>query len=200
MQARRPHSSQRRCAGSGIAAQQRGDRFAVPRPGRLSLGICEDADVKPKSLGDSFAEKFIPEPNTGCWLWIGAIQHRGYGMLMGRRNRKALRATHVSLQLAGRPVPAGLWALHSCDTPSCVNPDHLFHGDRRANTEDRDRKGRNKIVRGSKSPRSQITESKALLIKAGLLEGKTQRAVSAQLSVSLHIVKDIARGRTWAHV
>lgn len=96
-------------------------------------------------LAERFEAKFIPEPNSGCWLWFGSIDRKGYGQIRmpGKVGEGRLRyATHVSLELAGRPLPDGLWALHHCDMPACVNPDHLFAGTQLDNQQDSLRKGR----------------------------------------------------------
>lgn len=80
--------------------------------------------------------KVSPEPNTGCWLWDGATHPKGYGQI--RHEGRTARATHVSLMLAGRTAPdAGLYACHTCDVPSCVNPDHLYWGTPKQNQGDR---------------------------------------------------------------
>lgn len=93
-----------------------------------------------KTLQQRFDEKYIPEPNSGCWLWIGAVDRKGYGQLRyGGRNRVA---THISLFLVNRVLPLGMFALHRCDVSGCVNPDHLFHGTAKENTNDMYRKGR----------------------------------------------------------
>lgn len=88
------------------------------------------------TIRERFFAKVSPEPNSGCWLWDGAIHPKGYGQI--RANGRTSRATHISLELAGRPRPqAGLYACHSCDVPSCVNPDHLYWGTAKQNQADR---------------------------------------------------------------
>lgn len=95
-----------------------------------------------RPLADRFWEKV--EKTDGCWLWRGADNGRGYGEVWdGARKRKA---THVALELAGRPLSPGEMACHRCDQPLCVRPDHLFGGTARENVADCVRKGRHGSV------------------------------------------------------
>jgi hypothetical protein len=80
-----------------------------------------------------------PEPNSGCWLWMRAVNGKGYGSC--QFNGKVQLAHRVAYLLA-LGDPAGLVVCHRCDVPSCVNPDHLFLGTVGDNNRDRDRKGR----------------------------------------------------------
>lgn len=74
------------------------------------------------TLLDRFEEKYIPEPNSGCWLWT-ASQLNGYGAIkVGGRFRGAHR---VGYELYKGPIPNGLVLDHLCRVPFCVNPDHL---------------------------------------------------------------------------
>lgn len=91
-------------------------------------------------LAERLARHSIPEPNSGCWLWFGARDTRGYGQL--RIAEKTRYATHVSMHVAGRPLAPGEQALHRCDNPACINPDHLFAGRPRDNVQDMIAKGR----------------------------------------------------------
>ncbi len=69
---------------------------------------------------DSF---YVPEPNTGCWLWTGWTGAAGYGLL--KVNMRAERAHRVMWQHLRGPIPEGLVIDHICRVRSCVNPDHL---------------------------------------------------------------------------
>ena len=85
---------------------------------------------------ERFWPKVEPEPNSGCWLWNGAVDKRGYGRL-GRT-----LAHRISYEIAyGRPG-RGLYVCHTCDVPGCVRPDHLFLGTQSDNIRDAATKGR----------------------------------------------------------
>lgn len=88
-----------------------------------------------------------------CWMWIGASRKGGYGVMQiaGR-----LIATHrLSWELAHGPIPPNTMVLHRCDTPACVNPEHLFLGDCAANLLDAALKGHMGSKRGV--PRKTLT-------------------------------------------
>src|ERR1043166_7685871 len=71
-----------------------------------------------------FWSKCIPEPNSGCWLWTGAIKTvTGYGYIWtDKRVASAHRAAYESLV---GPIPDGLQIDHRCRIRCCVNPAHL---------------------------------------------------------------------------
>lgn len=93
-------------------------------------------------------ERFaVPEPNTGCWLWIGAVDPHGYGVLSVRNK---IRFAHRASWEAHRGIiPSGMVVMHKCDNPPCVNPAHLAVGTQDENMADMARKGR--VRRGSRS-------------------------------------------------
>lgn len=84
----------------------------------------------------------IPEPNSGCWLWLGSLTFNGYGKAKDSRFPRELRANRISYLAFSGAIPAGQMVCHSCDVRSCVNPEHLWLGDAADNAHDRDAKGR----------------------------------------------------------
>lgn len=79
-------------------------------------------------------------PNvSGCWEWNGFRCPQGYGRFKSFGETLAHR---VSFILHKSDLPKDACVLHTCDNPSCVNPDHLFLGDRDLNNKDRAAKGR----------------------------------------------------------
>lgn len=75
-----------------------------------------------------------------CWPWLASVNNKGYGKFcIDSVEMIASRAAYV---FAIGPIPDGLWVLHSCDNPPCVNPRHFFLGNCQANVDDMMAKGR----------------------------------------------------------
>lgn len=81
-------------------------------------------------------------PHLGkCWVWTAAVfKGTGYGML-GVAGKSKL-AHRLSWEIFNGPIVGGLFVLHACDNPPCVNPAHLRLGTQRDNRLDCKAKGR----------------------------------------------------------
>lgn len=74
-------------------------------------------------LQERFDSKWVPEPNTGCWLWLGGLTSCGYGAFAPVN--KGEKAHRWAWMLYRGPIPEGMVIDHMCRVRSCVNPDHL---------------------------------------------------------------------------
>lgn len=72
---------------------------------------------------DKFESMWTPEPNSGCWLWLGYISPFGYGSM--KIDKKTNLAHRISYILFKGDIPEGLDLDHLCRNRACVNPDHL---------------------------------------------------------------------------
>jgi len=75
-----------------------------------------------------------------CWLWKAGTSAHGYGRFWV--NGGNVQAHRFAYELTNGPIPDCLSALHSCDTPGCCNPKHLFLGTQKDNMQDAVAKGR----------------------------------------------------------
>lgn len=102
-----------------------------------------------KSLLQRLLEKVIVDKKTDCWEYQGGKNNIGYGMI---RDELKMRTTHrVSYEEHKGPIPKGMCVCHTCDNPICCNPDHLWLGTRKQNTQDMIDKGRNNYFGGNPS-------------------------------------------------
>lgn len=100
-----------------------------------------------RPLAERFWEKvdkngpIVSSMTTRCWVWVACVDGCGYGMI-GLGNGKVGKANRVSWELHFGPLVGKECALHHCDNPGCVRPDHLFKGTQKDNAVDREKKGR----------------------------------------------------------
>lgn len=94
-----------------------------------------------------FSQSYVPVPESGCWLWTGYVGSEGYGLLTA--SGKTHRAHRLSYEIYVGPIPIGLLICHKCDTPSCVNPSHLYAGTHRDNVLDMVRRKRHPMQQGT---------------------------------------------------
>lgn len=146
---------------------------------------------------------------SGCWNWTGALKGsdplKRYGNLtVGSRtdgSRRNVAAHRYAYEVFVGPIPDGLYVLHKCDNPSCVNPCHLFLGTRQDNVDDRESKGRNNPPRGVRAGRAKLDrESVTQMRRLYLYEGWGIRRLGRRFGVHHTTVYDAVMGTNWSHV
>ncbi len=144
-----------------------------------------------------FAEKVSPEPNTGCWLWTARCDDKGYGRL--KVHNRPCAAHRVSWEIHRGPVPLGRFVLHRCDTPTCVNPGHLFLGTHRENMRDMVAKGRSSSAnrRGEGNPGAKLTKERVAELRAARAAGLSHRKLAARFEISTGQVHNVLTGKCW---
>lgn len=161
-----------------------------------------------RSLFDRFWEKVDVRGDAECWPWLAAKAGKaGYGCI-GIRGHWLTRAHCISWMLANhREVPEGLWVLHTCDNPPCVNPAHLFLGTRQDNVDDMMAKRRHgahrglvDFARGERHGIAKLTEAEVLEIRRRRDLGEMQQALADSFGVSRRTIGFIVNRETWVHI
>lgn len=149
------------------------------------------------SLATAIDIKAFPEPNSGCYLWHGAVTGNGYPRIRWRG--KILLAHRAAYELHYGVAPADKMVCHRCDNPCCVNPAHLFLGTALDNNRDRARKGRTARHKGEAHPGCVLTDAEVASIRAEYLRGSRDRstvALAHKYEVSQATIWNIVNGKS----
>jgi hypothetical protein len=155
-------------------------------------------------ISDHDKERFLSyvsvNPHSGCWEWTGAKKPTGYGSfkLYGRN----FYTHRVSYLIYKGEIPDGMFICHSCDNRCCVNPDHLWAGTGKDNADDRNRKNRHWVQRGSGVWNARLTEDDIRIIRdrASTRIRGIQTRLAKEYGVSRNTISAIVIQRTWVHV
>lgn len=132
----------------------------------------------PARTPEQFADHFWSrvgngDPNTGCRLWLSGKFKSGYGNVW--QNGKTRRAHIVAYELVFGNIPIGFEVCHTCDTPACCNPGHLFLGTRLDNTMDMIGKSRGAFSRGEKNVICKFTDYQVARVRELHSQGVMKR-------------------------
>lgn len=136
-----------------------------------------------------------------CWLWYGDKNDKGYAQLRMRDGggRTWLNLRRYVWETTHGPIPDGMLVCHSCDTPSCLNPEHLWLGTHQDNMNDSKAKGRLfSMSRGEANKSSKLKEVDVLEMWKLKGLGYSHKAIGEQFGVCSTHVGRIFRGDHWA--
>lgn len=148
---------------------------------------------------------------SGCWVWMGWLDKDGYGST--RVDGKAIKAHRASYIAYHGEIPSEMCVCHKCDTPSCVNPDHLFLGSQLDNQTDKVNKRRQAkglrhkasthpetVKRGSNHFNTTLTEDDIIRIRRASKHGVGISDLAAAFGMSRSAMSDIIHNISWTHV
>ncbi len=143
--------------------------------------------------------KYINKKYEDCWIWKGSISSDGYGRIV--INHKIYRTHRLIYEMTIGKIPDGLLVCHSCDNPLCCNPEHLFLGTYKENTQDMISKGRKYLMNGELNNFSKLTEKEVIMIREIYSNGKYfQRELGEMFGVSKSAIYNIIHKITWKHI
>ena len=153
------------------------------------------------SLEERFWKKVDKKSDNECWLWTGAKSAKKYGFIgAGGKGGKLILAHRISYQLANNDLQDTDYVLHSCDNPSCVNPNHLRKGTCSENIKEAFDKGRKvpPTFFGEEHPTSKLTIEKVKFIRANPQLG--HKEIANMFGLSPNCIRGVRIGRTWKEV
>lgn len=151
-----------------------------------------------RSSSDTLLDRFWSKVSISrqCWLWTAYKDAEGYGHI--RHNDRMRFSHHIAWLLWRGPIPDGMKVCHSCDNPSCVNPEHLFLGTQQDNMIDCTKKGRHGDVSGERNGRARLTYEQVEQIRRSYTGRYGELTYWAtKFNVSIGAIRYAALGKTW---
>lgn len=139
--------------------------------------------------------KNVVKDERGCWNYPS---HRPDGRPQTSVNGVSVYVYRAVFEQYHRPLVDGEHVCHSCDNPSCVNPEHLFAGSNNDNRQDSVKKGRH--ARGVTCGHSRVTEEQAIGFFRSYASGESVRSLAARSGISVRSVYKVLEGRNWKHI
>ena len=135
----------------------------------------------------------VSDPSE-CWPWTGPRTNGGYGTFRGTTAHRAVYERTVGPLLPGQVV------MHTCDNPSCCNPEHLRAGTQQENIADMQDKGRRGDCRnfGENHGRMKLSDSDVRCIRLLRACGAVQQRLADAFGVAQTQISRVIRGESRA--
>ena len=178
---------------------RRRPRNRMGHPGETSDQISDQINLTSKQIQKFWSLVEVRGPDE-CWRWNGPSDcQMGYGRIwLGRRWRAHRLAKALSLGM--HSISRSVVTCHSCDNPSCCNPNHLFFGTHGDNIRDAFRKNRMNTAFGERSGPAKLTRDQVIEILATDRNLTPNSILARRLHVSPSAISLIRRGKNWKHL
>ncbi len=165
------------------------------------VSLCSQVCMKAwHSVEARLRRSYEVNQKTGCWEFIGGLRN-GYGAI--KNGAKTDGAHRVSYEIHKGEISQGLFVCHTCDNRKCINPDHLWLGTAKDNTQDCVKKGRIVTHEGDRFKDGHIpynavlTKNQVLEIRSLIETGVKASIIAEIFGTSRHKVNDIIRGKSY---
>ena len=168
---------------------------SLPKPAQRGRTSTSKTNSIPSEQGlyKRLMQKTVRIPESGCWIFMGAIKPGGYGDIW--KDKKVVGAHRASYQIFVGSIPDGFDVCHTCDVRCCINPDHLFVGTRKDNMIDCRKKERTATAMARLTPaqvneiRNSKEKNSALAIKFSCGQNTISRIKKGQAYVMSRLSK-----------
>jgi hypothetical protein len=130
-----------------------------------------------------------------CTNWYGAKDRQGYGLIhVDGRTQRVSRIVFCDNNNVSMKFISGKVIRHSCDNPSCYNPNHLLIGTFKENSDDA--VSINRIPKWESCKHSKLKINDVIFIRKNK-STMTRKELSEKFSVSIMTIYDVIQGKTW---
>ena len=133
---------------------------------------------------------------SNCIEWQMSTNQYGYGRI--QVGGKVQQVTRVVLKLVTNNDGNNLLALHSCDNPPCINPDHLRWGTQLDNMQDAVNRNRKPDSAGELNGRAILTEKDVFYLRS--LPKPNVSEIAKHYGVSYNAIYRLLKGFSWKHL
>jgi len=152
---------------------------------------------RPKNILKDVWKRINKRDENDCWEWVGGKDKDGYGrMMIDRHNYRTHRLTYIETYGS---IPEGLIICHRCNNPSCCNPNHLYAGTIRENSQQCTKEGRR--VSGEKHYKTILSDKDILKIRSLYSTGTfSQRELGRMFGVTQAAIWYIINNKTRKYI
>jgi hypothetical protein len=156
--------------------------------------IKQIAITRTRTVSQNIEEYVFPEPNTGCFIWIGSFEEDTQHMKMhhGKKHTPARKSIYEYLK--NIPLTKADYVVNTCGFSHCVNPDHA----KLVRTKDTPRPNR---CKGEAFHKTILTEDKVKeIFRLNKEEGLGSTRLGIMFNVHRTTIGKILTGHNWAWV